>query len=268
MHSSNTTVHGLWIGTRLSAAELLTIKSFLACGHEFHLWAYDRLETPLPEACVLHDASAIIPRDQVFCYSASNQFGHGKGSYAGFSDIFRYKLLYEYGGWWTDMDVSCLRPLDIEDAYVFRTHQQLRLVGNIMKCPPRSELMKRCYEDASAKVHHDNTDWHLPIEILCGHVENLGLSHYIREISNPDSWNFIRNLLRSDFSPPSHWYLIHWVNEEWRRNKIDKNTALKSSYFYQLATQHQTDVEALSGFKALQQRYRLSLGGYIANRFG
>jgi mannosyltransferase OCH1-like enzyme len=29
------------------------------------------------------------------------------GSYAGFADHFRYKLLLEKGGWWPDLDMPC-----------------------------------------------------------------------------------------------------------------------------------------------------------------
>jgi hypothetical protein len=31
----------------------------------------------------------------------------GKGTYAGFSDLFRYKMLFDRGGWWVDTDVVC-----------------------------------------------------------------------------------------------------------------------------------------------------------------
>ncbi len=264
--TNNAIVHGLWIGTLLSPAELLTIKSFVHYGHEFHLWAYDSIITVLPAGCVLHDAASIIPKEDVFCYQHANQFGHGKGSYAGFSDIFRYKLLYEKGGWWTDMDVTCLKPLDFDDEYVFRTHQHLPLVGNIMKCPQGSELMKNCFDEASARVTAENTDWHLPIQILCDNVDKLGLTRYVCEFTNFDSWNFIRGLLRGGFAPPSHWYAIHWVNEEWRRNNIDKASALKTSFFYQQALKHDIELKALKGLKAIRQYYNLSLGAHIAKR--
>ena len=49
----NLVVHGMWIGERLSKLELLTIRSFLHHGHEFHLWLYDPLDTPLPSEVVI-----------------------------------------------------------------------------------------------------------------------------------------------------------------------------------------------------------------------
>jgi len=230
MLAENKIVHGLWIGRRLSLVELLCMRSFLAQGHEFHLWTYESLDTEIPPDVILEDASRIIPEQQVFVYKHRNQFGHGKGSYAGFSDIFRYNLLSIHGGWWTDMDVVCLSPLDFKDAYVFRTHHDFPVVGNIMKCPAGTPLMARCYEKASAVVNADNSDWNLPIKILNDEITAAGLQLYIREFSNQDSWRYIRNLLYRNPRLPGHWKVLHLVNEEWRRNKINKNAVPRFSY--------------------------------------
>ena len=231
-------IHALWIGNRLSALELLTIESFLSNHHQFVLWSYEKILTTLPGQLILKDANQIIPREKIFQYKNRNQFGHGKGSYAGFSDIFRYKLLYEHGGWWVDMDVTCLKPLDFPTPYVFRSHHDLKVVGNIMKCPPKSELMLRCYQKAIAEVDAENRDWNKPIRILNETLEELGLHQYILEISNRDSWNDVRKLAIRKTPIPAHWYVIHWVNEEWRRNKIDKDYAGKNSVLYDLYVKH------------------------------
>jgi hypothetical protein len=258
MLEDNKTVNALWIGTSLSPPELLTISSFINNGHTFVLWAYDTISTTLPAGTVLKDANDIIPREKVFCYKHSNQFGHGKGSYAGFSDIFRYKLLYLYGGWWTDMDVTCLKPLDFEDEYVFRTHHSLPLVGNIMKCPKNSPLMKKCFDEAEAKVDENNCDWHLPIQILVDNVYFLGLKNYIKDFSNPDSWNLIRKMLLKNIAIPENWFIIHWVNEEWRRNKIDKSIFLKESLFFKFANQHNISVIQAKSIAAIKQKIKLT----------
>ncbi len=258
----NITVNALWIGTKLSTSEILTIKSFLNFNHKFVLWAYAKIETELPEGTQLRDASEIIPRENVFCYKDSNQFGHGKGSYAGFSDIFRYKLLYEYGGWWTDMDVTCLKPLNFESEYVFRTHHSLPLVGNIMKCPKKSELMKKCYEEAITQVDENNTDWHLPIQILVDNVELFKLNKYIKDFSNPDSWNLIRIYLQKDPSLPNNWHIIHWVNEEWRRNNINREFFIKKSLFYKLLKKYNIQVKRANILQFLQLKFKLSKFGF------
>ena len=251
-------VHGFWIGTRLSQVELLCIRSFLRNGHTFMLWAYDALENKLPEGCQVKDAGKIIPRDQIFSYKNKNQFGHGKGSYAGFSDIFRYKLLYEYGGWWADMDVTCLKPLDFNAPYVFRTHHDLKVVGNIMKCPPKSELMRYCYEKALAGVNADNRDWNKPIQILNDGIMEFGLQKYIVEMSNRDSWNDVRKLVAGKKPIPENWYVIHWVNEEWRRNGINKNYSGKNSVLRYLYMRYGVPIRKLSFKERLTNRVKLS----------
>lgn len=262
MDDGNKIVNALWIGEHLSSVELLTIKSFLNNGHSFVLWAYDEIKTELPKGVILKDANEIFPKSKVFSYKYSNQFGHGKGSFAGFSDIFRYKLLYLHGGWWTDMDVTCLKPLDFETDYVFRTHHDLELVGNIMKCPKNSLLMKKCFEEAVEKVDKNNRDWHLPIQILVDNVKELGLTSYIRNFSNQDSWNLIRKFLSKNIEIPQEWYVIHWVNEEWRRNRIDKHTFLKKSLFVKLADINNVCIKKPGFFKSLTIRFKLSKLGF------
>lgn len=219
---NNKIVHGLWIGKALSPVELLCLHSFVAYGHTFHLWLYDDIQAMLPEGVIRQDASTIIARDQVFAYRNSNQFGHGKGSYAGFSDIFRYKLLYEKGGWWADLDVVCLRQLDFEEDYVFRTHHNFLTVGNIMKCPAYSPLMCDCLAEAIVRVHSENTDWHLPIAILNENIKKHNLKHHVREMSNPDRWIYVRRLLYRHLKPHCNWYVYHLMNEEWRKNHVSK----------------------------------------------
>ena len=60
MRPENKVINGLWIGERLSAIELLTVKSFIANGHEFHLWVYHELDNVLLENVILKDASTSI----------------------------------------------------------------------------------------------------------------------------------------------------------------------------------------------------------------
>lgn len=234
----NIIVHGLWIGDKLSQLEMLTINSFINNGHIFYLWLYHPLENKLPEGVICKDANTIIPENKIFRYKYKNQYGHGKGSLGGFSDIFRYKLLYEYGGWWTDMDITCIKPLNFEQDYVFRTHHELKLVGNLMKCPKNSELMAQCYNRAIEEINDKNKDWNKPIQILVNEIKKYKLENYIVELSNPDSWKLIIKLLKKDFQIPSNWHVIHWVNEEWRRNRIRKDYFLQNSTYGILMNKH------------------------------
>ena len=239
--ATNDQVNGLWIGNHLSLLELLTLQSFTDHGMTFRLWVYDELDNDLSgiEGLELCDATRIIPREDVFQYRNANTFGHGKGSYAGFSDIFRYKLLFEYGGWWVDMDICCLQPFDFDAPYVFRAHHELAMVGNVMKVPKGSELMKRCFDEAVREVDAENTDWHKPIEILNRNVFDLGLESYIRDdMSYPDRWDILSRLIRRRRPVPSSLVFIHWMNEEWRHRGIDKENVRFSSTLGRLMQQY------------------------------
>ena len=72
LSKDNKIVNGLWIGSRLTLVELLTIRSFLYNGHDFYLWVYDEILTPLPEGVTLKDATEIIPAKDVFSYKNTN----------------------------------------------------------------------------------------------------------------------------------------------------------------------------------------------------
>lgn len=238
----NKLIHGLWIGDTLSALELLCIKSFQNMGHEFHLWTYGQVKN-IPSYCINDDANEIIPSDQIFKYDFSNKFGHGKGSYAGFSDIFRYRLLYLKGGWWTDMDVTCLAPLDFETPYVFRLNGKKGIVGNLMKCPTGSDLMDYCYKRAIAEVTATNKDWLLPIQILNEGITQFKLIEFSKTFTNEDSWPLISKMFFTKSLPSSKWLGIHWMNEEWRRFNLDKNKCISNTNLNKLYQSNGISVE-------------------------
>ncbi len=207
-------IHGLWIGTQLSRLELLTLHSFVRFGHPFQLWLYDELETPLPDGVTVRDASEILPRSRIFkTRQLDPETGVGKDAYPPFSDLFRYKLLYEQGGTWVDMDVTCLQPFDFAGDYLFRSHR-VGVIGNILKCPKGSELMRATFEEVDA-IAGEQLAWLTPTRILNKHIERLELGGYTRrQIWNEDDWlGAIRPFYEESRPIPPRWVAIHWVNE-------------------------------------------------------
>jgi hypothetical protein len=89
-------VHMLWVSGELSRLARLSLASFVSQGYRVRLWAYDtqHLSSPRPEIC---DASEIVP---MTADDASNM--------AYLSSLFRYRILAEHGGVWSDMDVVAL----------------------------------------------------------------------------------------------------------------------------------------------------------------
>lgn len=255
-------VNSLWIGDKLSSLEVLTIKSFQANGYKFKLWVYGDVAN-IPENTIVENAGKIIPQNDVFNYTSSNKYGHGKGSFAGFSDIFRYKLLYEEGGIWSDMDITCIKPLRHDTDYIFRYHKQLGMVGNFMQCPKGSELMKWCYERAAAEVKSDNQDWLLPIKILNEGVVKYNLSNFIGDFSNSDEFPLVSRLIRSSYRIDDSWYIIHWLNEEFRRLGINKDRVVKNSSLDQLYIRFGVKVEPFEGVQLYKTKFKLSRVNYL-----
>jgi hypothetical protein len=219
----NLDIHSLWIGEKLSKLELLTLNSFVQNGHRFHLWIYEPIESGFPEGVILDNAEEIIERKFIFRYRNLNQFKQGKGSIAGFSDIFRYKLLFEKGGWWVDMDITCLKPFDIKEPYFFRNHHLTPVVGNVLKCPGNSILMKTCYEESLVHLNENTLNWLKPLEILSENVKKFNLTQYIKsDLSFDDRWEIVSLLRHYRIAIPDHFYFIHWLNEVWRWKNINK----------------------------------------------
>lgn len=239
-------IHLLWIGSHLSLLEKLCLASFTSLGYTCWLWAYDEdLSAQVGHGVLVKDAREIIPEDQVFRYSFGNEFGHGKGSYAGFSDLFRYKVLYEFGGWWSDMDITCLRPLPEGNPYVFRKHDVLPVVGNLIKVPPASPLMSACYDRSLRSVHAKNRDWLLPVKILNEEIERLDLLPFRQNFTNPDRWEYVRYFRAHTANLPAHWCAFHWMNEEWRARKLSKDEVYSGSMLHQLCSRFEVPIPVI-----------------------
>ena len=120
---SNKIVQSLWIGPCLSLMERSCIKSFLDKGHEFHLYVYGETKN-IPEGCKILDGNEILPESEIFYYKKnSTNCGKSEGSVSAFSNLFRYKLLFEKGGYWVDMDMVCLKYFDFKDEYIFSSEE-------------------------------------------------------------------------------------------------------------------------------------------------
>lgn len=259
--STGNIVHGLWISGELSPIEMLTVHSYTSLGYEFVLWTYGSTDAyKLPQNASVRDAAEIIPRDKVFSYKHKNQFGHGKGSYAGFSDIFRYKLLYEFGGWWTDMDITCLQRLDFQSDYVFRRSkaEQGDVVGNLMHVPPKSPLMESCFQKAFATIDAENKDWMAPIRILNEGIIEYNLMPNIYVFTNDDSWPIVSRLLIGKGPVSPDWKAIHWMNEEFRRIGLPKNKYLKDSFLGVLLAKNKLGVPFSNFSEGIKYRWKVS----------
>ena len=140
-------VQSLWVGNDLGDMEIYSINSFINTGHEFHLYTYEKING-IPKKTKILDGNKIMPKKELFKL---------KDGFLPFSDIFRYKMLYENGGYWVDLDLISLKKLDFKEPFVFSSERTIqkgayklkeKFVPNIgvLKAPPKSDFYKELYE--------------------------------------------------------------------------------------------------------------------------
>ena len=121
------------------------MKSFIDHGHCFHLYSYESFE--LPQGVERREAREILPEARAFSQSG----GMGSGGFGGFSDLFRYRLLLDRGGWWVDTDVVCLAREIAEPDIFFGWQDEQVINGAILRFPAGHPLVESLYREAEAK---------------------------------------------------------------------------------------------------------------------
>ena len=58
-----------------------------------------------------------MPRKEVFDL---------KSTFLPFSDIWRYKMLYENGGYWVDLDMIAIKRFDFKEPFVFSSERTIQ----------------------------------------------------------------------------------------------------------------------------------------------
>ena len=228
----NQIIQGLWIGPRLSVMEQLSISSFLANGHQYHLYVYDEVKN-IPEGAVVKDGNRILPASMIFQYKDHK-------SHAGFSNYFRYKLLLEKGGWWADTDIVCLRPFDFDSEYVFSTESSesgMVTTTGIIKCPVASEVMFSAWEACQKKEPEALVWGEVGPRLLARLVKEFSLENHTKpyKVFCPfgfEDWEKVldpKPMLYFDESTCA----IHLWNEMWRRSGQDKDKSFHPDCLYE-----------------------------------
>jgi mannosyltransferase OCH1-like enzyme len=261
MHPSNRLIQGLWIGSKLSVMEQLSIQSFRQNGHDYHLYVYEDVRD-VPKGVQLMDARSILPADRIFTY----QHGAEQGSYSGFADAFRWHLLAEKGGWWADLDVVCLKPFDFPDSHIIASSHEGKwgnpAINCVMKMPANSDLATYLCRESDRydpqQIRFTETG---PLLLQRG-IAALGLDSaivahdifcaiswrsvqqkiaYTQLNSRPCRWlNYTKDYARGVLKPAAsidrlrrHSAAIHLWSEMWRREQLDKNATYHPSCLYE-----------------------------------
>lgn len=238
----NNTIQSLWIGNKISIVEKLSMASFIRNENNYHLYAYNEIPG-LPEGVKIFDANEILPEEDVFCYQTSI----GKGSYSAFSNYFRYKLLYEKGGFWADTDNICLKKFDFNEDYVFGmefaalyndcpiTHH---VASGLFKAPKKSFIMLDNYKECLTKDKNLLKWGEVGPALVAKCIKKFNLFNYVKpaHLFNPLGYNEVNDFVSENTSriiDLRESYSVHLWNECWRKNGLDKNKSYHPSSLFE-----------------------------------
>jgi len=129
-------LNSLWIGEQLGYIEKLTMVSALSAGHPFTLYSYNPQNLRgVPSRVEVRDANEVIP------YPALAHYFDGGWAALG-TDFFRYAMLAKGLGYWVDLDLYFIRPIDFQDEYVFGWEHETSINGAVLRLPANSDMVR------------------------------------------------------------------------------------------------------------------------------
>lgn len=205
--------------------ERLCIASFVRHNIAYNLYVYDEPVRP-PPGVVLKDAATILPRDKIFRYSAGE---FNRGSIAGFTNLFRYTLIQQLGGWWVDTDVCLVSPFecDQEEVYFEELSQteSFHVSSSCFKASAGSPVMADCLKrfaekDVTGIVHGETGPRLLTDSILSLGKRSVVLDH---KKLTPIPWWEWRRLFYDESISLEGWHAVHFWNAMVTAEQLDKN---------------------------------------------
>ena len=241
-------VNSLWIGPSLTRLERASIQSYIDTGHEFHLHTYEDVKN-VPVDCIIKDANLIMEEKEIF---------EIKDTCISFSDIWRFKMLYELGGYWVDLDMIALKKLDFKEDFVMaseRTIQRgayknkLPFVSQVavLKAPPHSHFYLSLYEKCvkHCKRYVNNQDTLKYMKIFRQHIIAHGLEGCVKGpevFCNLDWWHtkeiFYNQPYKTKYGVEPNdnllgGYSIHFWRQITRKYKMDLNASYHEDSLYE-----------------------------------
>nr|WP_309502407.1 hypothetical protein [uncultured Roseovarius sp.] len=129
----------LWVEGPMSFVELLCAKSFVDVGHHVKLYHYGEIPNA-PDYVETVDGNTVLNADEFITH-------HRTGSFALFSDVFRYHLLQQTDRLiWADLDAYCVKPFESETGHFFGYESRRSINGGVLGLPSDSEALGQLLE--------------------------------------------------------------------------------------------------------------------------
>jgi mannosyltransferase OCH1-like enzyme len=225
-----------WAYGDFSNLEKICVNSFASKGYRVNLWTYGDISN-VPSNIHLRNAREILDEKLVFL--------NKKGSYASFSDCFRYAVLNREGGLYVDTDVIALvEPSKISKNAFLVTERKPKLdkIGfgildnshfqinnNVIynPAPKKGNIIDQALK-YSLDFPRDSIHWGELGPLLLTKLlkENPSHDYEIKEVNyanSIDNWDCPKNLLEPNYQICLDAHFLHCYNEMWKRSGVDKN---------------------------------------------
>jgi hypothetical protein len=260
-----------WMGKSFSNLEYMSLNSFIKNGCIVHLYTYQKEIINIPDKVIIKNASDILPKSELFTYSND---GLGKSSISAFTNLFRFKLLFEKGNYWIDTDLVNIKKFNNTSPFVFTSEPQEfnykieyckknRISSFIIKIPKNSYIAYYAYllcleskkdvlngvlkwgmgpkamKSTIIKFELDGyvKPWYFTCNCACHHFMSLFDNEYKVDMTNINLKNNEKyiNYFSNLEDKYEDTYFIHLWNQFWNRNNINKNSNFKkNSIMYEL----------------------------------
>ncbi len=129
----------LWVEGPLSYVEVLCAQSFLDAGHHVKLYHYGDIKN-VPEGVELISGETVLSSDRFVT--------HGRtGSFALFSDVFRYHLLQQNDRMiWADLDAYCVKTFKSDTGHFYAWESESHIAGGVLGLPSDSDALGQLIE--------------------------------------------------------------------------------------------------------------------------
>jgi hypothetical protein len=227
--------HMFWAYGSFNKLEMLCARSFLMLGYDLHIWTYGDM-SDAPSGAIIRDAREIIPESSLFL--------NRRGSYAGFSDWFRYAVICKHGGLYVDADVFALIRAEHLPKKKFLVTE--RVVGNktvkingncIFNPQPTDGDVLDLALAYSSRFRKTDIDWcEIGPDLLTAIVGIYPNHKY--DINDPDFanpinwWDCPSALMSSNFRLGSNVAFIHLYSAMWKG--VDRNSTYPKGSLMQL----------------------------------
>lgn len=204
----------LWVGNHLGPYEWLCLSSFVAAGQELHLFSYSSFD--VPTGVVPRDANEVMPASQVFDNPIK------PGSYALFSNFFRYEMVLRESLIWVDTDIFCLKPFSGLGPFIFGYEEPMKLNGAVLSYPNESAFGVFLLAEAKRRLASGPVRW-----------GDVGPNLVTRAVDEFELWN--------NASSRPTFYPVHYL-DVWKffdpRAAVSIDTSSSESYCVHLWSEY------------------------------